>query len=475
MMDSQVYLREDGRFTNDPDDSDEVFDLSKAPDELGATYIGNRIRDAAHLREAMPWYEKPSYKAIKEALDLVSLGIGFVDFAISLYEWIDGAEGQADPAMQWLSELHRSMEEIQDFQLASWITSREENLVTLSAYASTALSTAATYMYALTHASDVSLDDPYWGSAMATASRDAEVAVKHLMKPAYWLRPQSMAAISTEGDPVPYPTGWMSQMPDRAADEGFHRVWDHRWALPGLLYAIAARISVLKAFYGPAELHNHPLVVAEVKSYIDYLGGIWLRMDAGIRRGLLRYSDFSPRQRSDFSTAGWVPAFAVDLNGAAWVGGIAFYPNLAKRNLWRWNGPLPPSDIIPSSDGLDMIGWVEKFIWSVSAWSYSHVADAIGMSALMQYIGSLWNIIEPSRRLPFVAWQHSVSEILSAEEEREGIVLAAAISDAAPAARSEERASNAFHVYNSLRSGRGEAAAVVEQCAGDLIRIGRTS
>ncbi|MGW6705222.1 hypothetical protein ACWGDE_10070 [Streptomyces sp. NPDC054956] len=472
VLDTQMLLREDGTPIWELADNDEIFDLSEAPESVGAAYMGRRIRQLAQFRsESLPYYEEPSYKALKEAGELVGFGATVLSLVEDLNKWASNLPPATDPAIRLLNQLNAKLREIHDFQLAAWVTEREQSLADLNAYAQTAIGSARDFAQALLTEVDP-LGDPYYADVIHSAEHDSSVVVKQLMQPAFWMRPESTAAISTKGDPVPYPTGWMANMPDRAGTDEWNRVWDHRWALPALLYAIAARVIVLKARYA-ADLSVIPKVRQELEGYIEYLGNVWKRMDSGIRRGL-EYADWTHRQRSDFSNKGWVPAFVVDLNGAEWIGGVADVYSLDEDDFaYWWNGPKPPAGEIANLGGT-FEQQAAKFIHQVQAWGYSYVADAIGCHELMMFIGELWNIHDGNyRSLPFSNWQRLISDIISDADRRKDALIASLLSDRNPAPQAGRKESNAFYIYNALRSDRGEASKAIEQCAEDLIRIGR--
>ena len=93
--------------------------------------------------------------------------------------------------------------------------------------------------------------DPVWAAKIAIADRDSLLAAKTFsgdITRGFWMRPASQAAISRFGNPTDWYHGWMPHMSDRAEVNQFNNVWDYRWALPALIYAVIVRLVVLKAF-----------------------------------------------------------------------------------------------------------------------------------------------------------------------------------------------------------------------------------
>ncbi|MER6251382.1 hypothetical protein ABT224_08400 [Streptomyces sp. NPDC001584] len=468
VMGTQMCLREDGTFVWAPDASDVIRDISEAPGSLREIYVGNYIRKLAHFASPeAPWYDQPSYKVIKESVELVAMGVDLFGLAISLNTWISGAPSPQDPILRNLTQLHAEMKNIQDVQLASWVTSREENLAFLRAYSTTALRSVADVLQAIIDSKSspqVILNQPYWAAKLALADNQSGLAVNTLMDPGYWMRPYSIPAISTKGDPTPYYTGWMSHIPDRAPVNGFNQVWDHRWALPALLYAVGVRISVLKVVH-PFDIHP---AISEIQGYAQFLDNIWSRMYAGVR--CLKFDNYSASQIHELRQRGHVPTFAVDLNGGDFAGGIALMGQFDKPYTWWWTGPLPEEEYIrpypPTEAG------AKNFVQMISeTWGYNHICRSIGLPELLVFISELHALSDPSRKLPFKDWHGLVTEIISDRARWKDVLVAASVSGSNPNLREDEKASRAFDIYCALHAGDGEAAEVVDQCAEELIRI----
>ncbi len=89
------------------------------------------------------------------------------------------------------------------------------------------------------------------------------------------------------------------------------------------------------------------------------------------------------------------------------------------------------------------------------------------------FIGDLWNLHDGNYRSLPAAWQHSVTGMIFQGDRRKDALEAALLADSYIELPPREKNVNAFHVYNALRSNRGEATKAVEQCVEELIRIGR--
>ncbi|MGW7433325.1 hypothetical protein ACWGIN_27770 [Streptomyces sp. NPDC054861] len=468
VMDSPMCLSEDGSIVWDSGTDTRIPDLSQAPEWLGAAYVGNHILQSAQFRSAsVPWYEQPQYKLIKESIEIITLGAGIWEFGHALNQWLSGSGDQEDPALQLLRQLHVEMQKIHDFQLASWVSTREANIAYLSATSTTALRSVAQLhqeIYDSMSSPSGTLDKPFWASKMAIADNDSETAVRTLMDGSYWRRPYSLAAMSTEGDPTPYYTGWMSHIPDRAPVDEFRQVWDHRWALPALLYAISARVAVLKTL---TQYEVIPEASRELKGYTAYLGDIFNQMYAGVRA--LKFNNYSAAQIHELRQRGHVPAFAADINGGNFVGGISLLGYFDRPSTWWWNGPRPGSSEVraypPTEAG------AKSFVGSVSeGWAHGHICRTLGLPEFLIFISELHALSDPTRRLAFGSWHASAMKAMTDESSRRDALIAASISGIGRDLKNE-RATRTFDVYEALRAGDGEASDIVAHCADELIRI----
>jgi hypothetical protein len=230
-----------------------------------------------------------------------------------LNEWISG--DKPDPLMESLNRIHQTLSQIHDFNLAAWVTSREDNLAFLIAHSSAALHTANAFLQ-----SNGSHTDPVWAAKIALAERDSLLAVQTFtgnMERGYWLRPYSIAAISGAGNPTSYYDGWMPHMPDRAEVNLYNQVWDYRWALPVLVYSIVARLLVLTAV-GTGSRQERRVHCAEIKGYIGFLQGVFKKRWEGLRT----LTQLSAQQTNELRTRGRFPMAAVDIYSGDFIAGI---------------------------------------------------------------------------------------------------------------------------------------------------------
>ncbi|MEE3703882.1 hypothetical protein V2H43_10750, partial [Pasteurella multocida] len=344
---TEIYLRSDGLFTPSIESGDAVVELTRdVAEQAKVAYLGQSLRNVAASTGGATDHSAEGMELAKGVLEWFTLGIEYLEFVEKLNHWVTGAHEAPDPIMENLQRIHSSLASIQDFALAAWVSARQDSLAFLRAHSSTAIQTAHAFT-----ATGASRDDPVWAAKIAIAERDSLLAVNSFSDVAngYWLRPQSVAAVSWRGDPTAYYQGWMSRIPDRAEVGQFNQVWDYRWAQPALMYAIIARLIVRKAF-GAQSKAEHDLDCSEVNRYADILGAVFSKRWGGLRA----LSALSDLQRSRYLTVGHIPMVAVDLYGGDYLGGVYFMsgikpsgfpPGIAAPNMSSYLNPNRPLDL----------------------------------------------------------------------------------------------------------------------------------
>lgn len=283
---------------------------------------------------------------------------------------------QPDPILWGLNKINDRLNTIDDGVLAAWVTAREDNLATIRAFSAASLITANAFLQ-----SGASSASPEWAAKRALAERDSLVAVQTLvgdMEGGLWLRPFSTKAISQMGDPTNFFLGWMQHMSDRPEPHGFNRVWDYRWGLPATIYAVNARIIVLKAFGT-----NNAAIKSEVAGYNTFIARVFQKMESGVRF----VKDLNPQQLNRLGTMGELPICAVDIYGGYFFGGI-FLHTFNPATFAGYPFP-PPSPLLP---GLQTDRVIHNMRLIGDYWS-DFVKQAIGLPELLFYAGQLENIL----------------------------------------------------------------------------------
>jgi hypothetical protein len=471
---TDLYLRSDGKISPEGDPTEKAIDLtSKNARLLDVVYHGRALKQVVFLEDKK--IEDPIGITIDEAKDIIDwmgIGVAVLEFTEKLNKWIVGANDAPDPIMESLRRIHDTLSQIQDFALGAWVSSREDNLAFLLAHSSTAIQTANAFLQ-----SKASRNDPVWAAKIAIAERDSLLAVNTFSdtQRGYWLRPESIAAISWAGNPTDYYQGWMPHIPDRAEVSQFRQVWDYRWAQPALVYTFVARLVVLKAFGtgSAAEVH---LRCQEIKGYVKLLGSVFSKRWSGIRT-LKRLSDL---QHNDYLNRGRFPMVAVDIYGGDYIGGIFFASNI--KPSFGGGKLAPPGIAAPNMDSylkptrpVDLV-WVDKNVSAFADWWWSVLYLRTGLEDLLLIISQLEAVCDqPWFARAYIDVRTKISFAKRDEEARKDALVAVALSAVIPTGDEEKNAARTHFLYEALRTRGEHAQAIVEKCVRDLTHLTETS
>lgn len=462
--DTDLYLRADGIFSPTVEPGETVLDLT--PDILEVAYHGRTLQRLTVLADSagegyFGGQKQDSYSQLGiQAIKTVPYGKEAMEFVSILNAMT--VPGKPDPIMESLNRVHETLKQIQDFNLAAWVTSREDNLAFLIAHSSAALHTASTFVQ-----NNGSRTDPVWAAKIAIAERDSLLAVLTFtrnMEGGYWLRPYSVPAISWAGNPTDYWYGWMPHMPDRAEVNSYSQVWDYRWALPVLVYAIVARLLVLTAV-GTGSRQEQILLCAEIKGYVGFLQAVFKKRWGGLRT----LTQLSDQQLTNLRQMGRFPMAAVDIYGGDYIGGIYFmtgswYPFSPPSLAPPWLNAKSPAPLSEAEVEFNMKAFATHW------WNLLYLRT--GLEDLLLFICELQAICdEPWFAHTFADVHESVSQIRSDNEKRRMALLAAGLSSLS---RTEDTAAGAAqtHVlYEALRAGGDRAKEIVAACVRDLTHL----
>jgi hypothetical protein len=384
-----------------------------------------------------------------------------VDFTVKFNDWITGAGKTPDPIMVSLNLVHHKLNEIQDFNLASWVTSREDSLAFLLAHSAAALATAHAFVQ-----SEASRTDPVWAAKIAFAERDSLLAVQTFtadLNRGYWMRPQSLKALSWAGDPTDYYRGWMPHLPDRAEVNPFGQVWDHRWALPALVYTIAVRVAVLGIFANGtrAERRAH---CSEIQTYVKVLQEVQNKMWSGIC-ALYRLSDL---QREQYLHTGRIPLAVADIYGGYYLGGIYFSSDF-RPGRFPLGLEAPQMIIAPGT-----LAQVEFNMAEFANHWWSIVSRRIGLADLLVFTFQLRNMCEATWFTSrFVEIHSELRRTKRDPKVRKSTIAAIGLSNLAQTDEDDEgaRAARTHVLYEALRTGGSRAQRIVATCVRNLSQL----
>jgi hypothetical protein len=466
--DTGLYLRADGILSPTVEPGETALDLtSEHAQLLEVVYHGQALKQMTLLSNSTSGFNGSGRGDIYDIVLVEGnsvlthfTGVDFFGFVKKLNDWVTGAHGEPDPIMAALEQLQQRLIQIQDFALAAWLSTLQQNLAFLLAHSSTAIQTANAFLQ-----SNASRNDPVWAAKIAIAERDSLLAVNSFTntQSGYWLRPESLAAISWAGDPTPYYTGWMPHMPDRAEVNHFKQVWDYRWAQSALIYAIVARLIVLKAFE-TGSASERVLHCQEIKGYIKLLGRVFSKRLSGIR-SLERLSDL---QRSTLQITGRFPMAAVDIYGGDYLGGIFFHsnirpdffsPGIAAPKMDSYTNPTRPFDEV----------WIEYNMRTFGLHWWNLLYLRTGLEELLLFISELQVICDaPWFSRTYIDVRDDVRHARSDKTRSKAAYAAVALSDLVPAGDDAENAVRTHFLYEALRTGGDQAQKIVARCVRDL-------
>lgn len=463
---TRLYLSADGLVSAKVEPGDEVISLTKENSSSFTTaYLGSAIQNIASGLNSTDSRDHDTADGIDlgDVLNFAGL-IGLfgdsLEYAKQLNDWITGAEEAPDPVMEALDRLHQDLSRIQEFNLAAWVTARGDNMAFLQAHSSSALQTANAFLQ-----SKASRADPVWAAKIAIADRDSLLAVDTFagtIEQGFWLRPYSIAAISWAGDPTDYYHGWMPHIPDRAEVNQFQQVWDYRWALPVLCYAVVVRIAVLKAF-DTGTTAERRLFCAEIRRYVKIFQRIFTKIWSGIRT-LEHWSDL---QRNEYLLTGRIPLVAADIYGGYYLGGIYFASGL---RFSRFPEGLAPPRMIENPT---RIGEIESDILAFARHWWNVIYLRIGLEDLLLLISELQSLCQGPWFSKFLSdlGQEARHVEKPGTKTRAAAVLAAHLASATGGGTRSETLALTKSLYETLRGGRKDARGIVTRCVRDLSQL----
>jgi hypothetical protein len=457
-----LYFDSNGLYTTAISDSDTVIDFARGG-EFGKRYLGQSL--AVY---SVTTRERKEAKAVQLAGGFLKM-IPYVkplgeaiEWGGKVYEFLQPSE--LDPIITALAEVDAELRRIRDENLAAWVSAREASLADLRGTAAAALQTTASFLNLRG-----TREDPVWAPRIANAYSESKRAVESLagdIDSGHWMRPDSLGAISWAGDPTDWRRGWMPHIPDRAAQDAYRRVWDYRWALPALTYAIAVRVFVLRTFsQGSAREENE--IKAELRRYVKLLEQVFRKRWEGIRT-LNRLND---AQWNTYATSARVPLVAVDLYGGDFQAGVYEYP-------WRYQEHLPFGFSVESAslrphpvhtrEGVDHnVGIFARHWWNL-------LFLRTGGEDLLLYISELQMHANP----PASAGQRSFADVVEHMRDLQvrDATLAVTLSDlvAGESDGADVRLTRMAAIAAALEAGTQNTESLVRDFAGSLARTGES-
>ena len=254
----------------------------------------------------------------------------------------------------------------------------------------------------------------------------------------------------------------MPHIPDRAEVNQFQQVWDYRWALPVLCYAIVVRIAVLKAF-DTGTTAERRLFCAEIRRYLKIFQRIFTKIWSGIRT-LEHWSDL---QRNEYMLTGRIPLVAADIYGGYYLGGIYFASGL---RFSRFPEGLAPPRMIENPT---RIGEIESDILAFARHWWNVIYLRIGLEDLLLLISQLQSLCQGPWFSKFLSELGEEARHVEkpGTKTRAVAVLAAHLASASGEGTRSETLALTQSLYDALRSGGEDAQGIVRRCVRDLSKL----
>lgn len=471
MADLPLYLSEDGLFSPRVEPGEREVALARDHAAiLGSVYAGRRMQTlSGHSDESGLGISSAAtdfFDVVSGVVSVFTYGVDVFEIGKKLNDWIQGTPTQPDPLFSSLRQIHEGLKTILDLQLAGWVSSREDNIAFLLSHSVTALQTANRFVQVR-----ASRTDPVWANEIAIALRDSALAVNTFaaeVEGGYWRRPHSLPAMSVAGgrpgdvaSPPAPAIDWMPHLPDRAEVDGFGRVWDHRWALPALVYALVARAAVIRIF-ATGSAAERRAYCAEMNKYANVLEQVFLKMLSGIRT----LDHLSEAQRHWYGVTGRFPLVAVDIYGGYYLGGIYYGSEIRRRRFPAGLAPSPlREDPILVEDVDVAVGQFARHWWNL-------VAIQIGLPDLLGFISSLRSMCDKPWFPLF--YNHVHETIRYVRRDVDGRTLASTAAQLVKWSQATDAAGEAkltASLYTALRDGGDRTRDIMEACVRELVAV----
>jgi hypothetical protein len=472
-----LFLRADGRLLPKLPPGQVAAELTEAvAASLVPAATGLEVRTLSDGRPGFGDYFGDAYgfserqrrfgRSAVEFLEMFVLVGDVVELGHKIALWAGLNVEPTNPLIALLEEIDGGFRRLKDTVLAGWHSLRNDNVAFLRSHASVALVSAQEYM------EEGRPDTPLWIHRIGQADTLSRLAVHTFLdggvQGSYWTRPYSAEAI--QANPGTTHNSWMWALPDRAELLEGDLVWDYRWGLPAAMYAISARVAVLRAV-NPSFPLGARSGCREISRYVRFLERALAKMKDGIR---LR-NWVSPEDEADYEKAlgGRLPVAAADIYSGVNVfarpwrheWGIESFA----QGLWA-PGLVTNPDLPQAKENVRLLA--DHWWWRV--WR------TIGAPELMAYIDGLKELC----RLSGATGSLRDAQRLDGAPRFEGMARHAALAAGALSTLSEyqglsvgpptsQDAARTFHVFEALRQGEAQTSQLTRRYVEELAEIGR--
>lgn len=238
-------------------------------------------------------------------------------------------------------------------------------------------------------------------------------------------------------------------------------MWDYRWALPAFIYALVARIAVIRIFATPSAGERRAYC-AEMNKYAKVLGQVFTKMMSGIRA----LDHMSAAQRHWYGVTGHIPLAAVDIYGGYYLGGIYYGSEIRRKRFPDGIAPSPLHEDPVLSDDVDLVvGQFARHWWNL-------VAVQMGLPDLLRVISDLQSLCDTPWFPLF--YNHVHEKIRYARGDVDARKLAATAASLVKWSGAADAAGDArltATLYTALQYGGDRTEAIMAACVRDLSAV----
>lgn len=472
-----LYLEADGTLVPTPKAGAALIDANEAvAANLTAAYVGKGLQLMSNTGGKAGDPTRDALKELGEWAEKIVLVGDLVELGLKIGEFMGLFPPEKDPVMIKLEAIDSYLNAIDDLVLASWVTSRRDQLELLRAHSSTALRVVQEYL---------ELNRPQtavWANKVAQADYASLFACQAFTQSgldgAFWLRPFSLKAIGLNQasalGPTTYTSTWANFHPDRVqiTTNPGQPVWDYRFTLPATLYAIVSRIAVLKAV-APRSLQRGQAGCREIRGYVRFLRDVVKRIQDGM--WAIQGLPADPAHRFLFAWNGYAPVAAAQMHS-----GYNFVRVLYAHELEGLRAADPVTWPTGLVEPLSFGGLTNDQRWEMGNENVRKIGvhwwgliwRDIGMLDLCRIIPD----IERACTQPvFSRWIGDAQKILTrASADSNGRSQASFASSLAELTSSGDPAADSvrtFRLYQALRSGGADIQGVLTRATEELLSI----
>ena len=474
-----LYLEADGSLVPAPRAGAAVIDANEAmAADLTAAYVGKGLQLMSNTggKAAAGEPTKDALKTLGEMTEGIVLVGDLVELGLKIADFMGLFPNEKDPVMVKLEALHAYLDQIDDLVLASWTSSRRDQITLLQGHSSAALRVIQEYLELNQP------QTPLWTNRIAQADYwslyACQVYTVSGLDGGFWVRPFSLKAIGLNPasalGPTTYTSTWGNFHPDRiqiTTNPG-QPVWDYRFALPAMLYAVISRIAVLKAV-APRSLQRGEAGCREIRGYVRFLRSVVQRIQDGM--WAIQGLPTDPASRFQYAWSGYSPVAAAQMHSGYNLVRVLYgfeSEGLRAADPVTWPAGLVEPLGIPNLTNDQRWEMGNENVRKIGVHWWGLIWRDIGMLDLCRIIPD----IEKACTQPvFSRWIGEAQQILTKAStdgtSRSQASLASGLSELTSAGNPAADSVRTFRLYQALRSENAAVRGVLARATEELLSL----